>query len=975
MSDENLQQGSDPFPVNRNFSTRESSPGGNPTEVDLDRSAAAIAELQQLKQELQFREQQLHLALESAGMTAFTWDLRSDRVEQLVNPRSSEAADQPICTLLDKLQYIHPADRDRYEAALTEALYQTGQLEVEHRQILADGSIVWLMDKARVIYNAADEPVQLIGVATDITERKQVEQTLQNREDKLKSFIDANVIGILFGDLQGRILDANDELLKIVGYTREDLRSGKLQWDKITPPEYSSLDALYIAEATEKGACTPYEKEYIRKDGTRVPVLVGYSLVGEARQESVAFILDLTARKQTEESLKTTLQRLTLHIQNTPLAVIEWNRKMQIERWSQEAERIFGWRSEEVLGKAWADLGGFVHPEDAPQVYAAVQELVNGQRSRNTNCNRNYRKDGSVIYCEWYDSAIVDESGNLESLLSLVLDISERKRIEDERMKVEAERQEAEAELREKQRFIQQIADTTPEIIYVHDLLLRSNVYINRQVWTLLGYTPEEIQAMGANVLPNLIHPEDLRELENHLAKLAALQEDEVVDWEYRMQHANGEWRWFLGRETLFRRTPDGKAQQVLGIIRDVTDRKLAEVALQQSEFHYRYLAESIPQLVWTANPLGGLIDVNQRWLDYTGLTLDQTQGDGWTTAVHPDDLPDLLQQWTIACEQATLYRAECRMRRQDGLYRWHLVQAVPLKNEQNQIIKWFGTSTDIEDQKQIEQQRTRLLDMERIARSKAEEANRIKDEFLRVLSHELRTPLNPILGWSKLLKSGRLSAEQAQRAIVTIERNAKIQLQLVNDLIDMSEILRGKLDLTLQPIDLIPVIQQAIDRVKFAADAKSIRLQFHPTPAVCHTLGDAARLQQAIWNLLNNAVKFTPEGGRVEVKLESMSAPASPTAHSPLPTPHSPIHSSTHPPLYAHITITDTGKGIHPDFLPHLFEYFRQQDGSTTRQFGGLGMGLAIVRHIVEMHGGTVLVSSPGEHQGATFTVRLPLP
>lgn len=201
--------------------------------VSVDTCAAAIAELEQLKQELQFREQQLHLALESAGITVFTWDISQERVDRLQNPYFPAAieAHQTIHTLADKLNAIHPDDRDRYRVALDKAMYQTGQLAIEHRQILADGSIVWLIDKARVIYDTAGSLMQLIGVATDITERKQVEQTLQNREDKLKSFIDANEIGILFGDVYGNILDADDEFLRIVGYTREDLRSGELEQD------------------------------------------------------------------------------------------------------------------------------------------------------------------------------------------------------------------------------------------------------------------------------------------------------------------------------------------------------------------------------------------------------------------------------------------------------------------------------------------------------------------------------------------------------------------------------------------------------------------------------------------------------------------------------------------------------------------------------------------------------------------------
>jgi PAS domain S-box-containing protein len=382
---------------------------------------------------------------------------------------------------------------------------------------------------------------------------------------------------------------------------------------------------------------------------------------------------------------------------------------------------------------------------------------------------------------------------------------------------------------------------------------------------------------------------------------------------------------------------------------RDITEHKQAIVDLQQSEERYRYLADLIPQLVWIANAEGSLLDVNQRWLNFTGLTLAQAQLKGWEAVVHPDDISTLGQQWAIAQQQGTDYQAEGRMRRADGAYRWHLHQAVPMKNEQGQIIKWFGTATDVEEQKQLEQQRDRVLHHEQAARAKAEQANCIKDEFLAVLSHELRSPLNPILGWTSLLRNGRLDAAKTAYAIETIERNAKLQVQLIEDLLDVSRILRGKLSLNVMQVDLSSVISAALETVRLAAEAKSLQIQTTISPNVGLISGDAGRLQQVLWNLLSNAVKFTPQAGQIVVTL-------------------------TQTKTYAQVQVSDTGKGINPDFLPYIFEHFRQEDGATTRQFGGLGLGLAIVRQIVELHGGSVQAESQGEGQGATFTVKLPL-
>lgn len=233
-------------------------------------------------------------------------------------------------------------------------------------------------------------------------------------------------------------------------------------------------------------------------------------------------------------------------------------------------------------------------------------------------------------------------------------------------------------------------------------------------------------------------------------------------------------------------------------------------------------------------------------------------------------------------------------------------------------------------------------------AQETAESANRVKDEFLAILSHELRTPLNPILGWSKLLKSGRLDADSRNQAVETIERNAKLQVQLIDDLLDVSRILRGKLKLELANVDFAYVVRSALESVRLAVDVKSIDIQLQLSSDVGRVLGDANRLQQIVCNLLTNAVKFTPSGGKVEIKLEQIDS-------------------------QVQLIVSDTGRGITPEFLPHIFEYFRQADASTTRKFGGLGLGLAISRHLIELHGGTIMAESDGDGKGAKFTIALP--
>ncbi|MGH7323904.1 MAG: PAS domain S-box protein [Candidatus Rokuibacteriota bacterium] len=286
---------------------------------------------------------------------------------------------------------------------------------------------------------------------------------------------------------------------------------------------------------------------------------------------------------------------------------------------------------------------------------------------------------------------------------------------------------------------------------------------------------------------------------------------------------------------------------------------------------------------------------------------------------------------------------------RKDGGLVYVSLSVSPVGNAAGRIVGASKIIRDITERRRLEEERTLLFAREQAARAEAEAANRAKDEFLATLSHELRTPLSAILGWARMLRTTKLPEDQAARALETIERNARLQAQLVEDVLDVSRVITGKLRLDVRLVELQPIIEAALDVVRPAADAKAIRLEATLAPSVGPISADPDRLQQVVWNLLSNAVKFTPNGGRIEVRLENADA-------------------------HVRITVSDTGKGINPDFLPHVFDRFRQADSSITKAHGGLGLGLAIVRQLVELHGGTVHALSRGEGHGATFTVYLPL-
>lgn len=317
---------------------------------------------------------------------------------------------------------------------------------------------------------------------------------------------------------------------------------------------------------------------------------------------------------------------------------------------------------------------------------------------------------------------------------------------------------------------------------------------------------------------------------------------------------------------------------------------------------------------------------------------------------------------------------------------RWFAKTVDPVLDDAGRFTGAVLILVDITNRKRIEaerqqaeielQERNQRLDaLYETTRKQAEQlrqANRIKDEFLAVLSHELRSPLNPILGWAKILQMGQQDETKTRYALKTIERNAKLQAQLIEDLLDVSRILQGKLSLKTAAVGLPFTIKAAIETVRLAAEAKSIQIQTWFEPNIGKVLGDSSRLQQIIWNLLSNAIKFTPQGGNVQVRLEEVSGELGNEGVKALNSARETTPATVH--TYAQITISDSGQGISADFLPHVFDYFRQEDSSTTRSFGGLGLGLAIVHHLVELHGGTIQVVSSGEGQGATFIVRLPI-
>src|SRR2546423_3901617 len=382
-----------------------------------------------------------------------------------------------------------------------------------------------------------------------------------------------------------------------------------------------------------------------------------------------------------------------------------------------------------------------------------------------------------------------------------------------------------------------------------------------------------------------------------------------------------------------------------VGIKRDITERKQAE----RASLHLAAIIESSDDAIISKALDGTILSWNRGAQRIFGYTAEEAIGRNIAILFPADRLqeePEILRRIQRG-ERIDHY--ETIRKTKDGREINISVTISPIRASSGRIIAASKIARDITGQKQAEEEREQLLARERAARAEAEAANRAKDEFLATVSHEVRTPLNAILGWARILHAGKLNREMQARALETIDRNAKAQAQIIEDLLDVSRIITGKLRLDVRPVGLTAIIEAAADAVRPAAEAKQIQLDMELDYEAGQVSGDPDRLQQVVWNLMSNAIKFTPKGGRVNVQLERAGAEA-------------------------RIRVSDTGRGISAEFMPYLFDRFSQADSSLTRKHGGLGLGLAIVRHLIELHGGTVEAHSAGEGQGATFEVMLPL-
>ena len=498
------------------------------------------------------------------------------------------------------------------------------------------------------------------------------------------------------------------------------------------------------------------------------------------------------------------------------------------------------------------------------------------------------------------------------------------------------------AALRESEAQYRLIFESNPLPMWVYDQETLRFLAVNEAAVRHYGYSPEEFLTM---TIKEIRPAEDVQSLSR------------FIEENPRGLHAAGVWRHLRkGGEvieveiTAHPLTFDGaKAEMVLA--NDVTEHRRAQEALRESEERFRLLVEGVSDYaIFMLDPAGKVVSWNAGAERVLGYAADEIVGEHCSRFYTGGDIEGGKPESNLrAAEEEGRHHEEGWRVRKGGTDVWAEVLTTPLRDGRGRLRGFAMVTRNVTERKRLEAERTQLLVSEMRAREEAEKANRMKDEFLATLSHELRTPLTPIIGWTAMIRAGQIDTTNLDSALESIERSAKSQGRLIDDLLDVSRIASGKLQLDFRPVHVAPLIEAAVEAARPSAEAKEVSIETALDTQTGFVSGDLERLRQVVSNLLNNAVKFTPGGGRVEVRL---------------------VRDGSH----AEVTVSDTGQGISPEFLPHVFDRFRQADSSTTRRHGGLGLGLSIVRDLVEMHGGTIRAESFGEGLGATFTVRLPM-
>ena len=862
--------------------------------------------------------------------------------------------------------------------------------------VARDGSEVPVEENSSAIKNGRGKTTGVVLVFRDITQRKKNEQALREKEERFRTMADTTPVMLWLAGDDGLYNFFNQSWLEFTGRTMEQ-EAGYGWTDGIHPDDLRRyLDAYASALETRTGFTIEHHLK--RFDGEYRWVLS--SGVPRYTKEG-AFIgfagscLDIAGRKQAEEAARS----LASIVESSEDAIIGKRLDGAIVSWNVSAERIFGFSADEVKGRHISILS----PEDRREELTTIfDKLREGESIPHLETVRR-TKDGRFIDVALTISPTRGEAGQVTGASTIARDITDRKRAELERNMMAAQIE------NERQRLTKVVANV-PGVVWEAwgepGTSQRIN-FVSEYVEKMFGYGSDEWLSTP-NFWLSIVHPADVERAAQEAAAIYASRKGGISS--FRCVAKDGREVWVEAQSVVVcddSETPLG----MRGVSMDITERKRAEDAqrflaeasgLLASSLDYETTLASVAKLAvpnladWC---VVHIIGDNGQLRQLAVVHGDPAKAEAARKLqqrypVDPESalgVPNVLRTgrsefYPLVNQERLVQVARneevARLLRQLDLKSIMIVPLTARNRTLGTITLATAESNRVYDNSDLalgedvahrialavdnarlyrEAQdavtareealhfRDELLRREHLAREEAETANRSKDEFLATVSHELRTPLNAILGWAHMLRASTLDETTQRRALETIERNAKSQAQLIEDILDVSRIVTGKLRLDVRPVDLDGVVEAAIDAMRPAAEAKGIRIETILDPRAGPISGDPNRLQQVIWNLVSNAVKFTDKGGRVQVQLKRVGS-------------------------HVEIVVSDTGQGIAAEFMPYVFDRFRQADATSTRRHGGLGLGLAIVRHLVEMHGGSVDASSAGESQGSTFTVKLPL-
>lgn len=749
-------------------------------------------------------------------------------------------------------------------------------------------------------------------------ERESRRQAEAARDDlqRLASIVESAEDAVVARDPDGRVTVWNPAAERLFGYRRDEILGRSIS---VLMPVGPAGETDEEAIQTAKEAVEHRETVRVRKDGALISVSLSVSPIRDAagRTAGVATIArDLTNRLSPEQVLRESERRFRAMANAVP--VMLWSGTPEMPRdWFNEAWLDFTGRPlDQESGDGWT---AGLHPGDSERCRNALS-VAFGQRRP---FRMEYRLEGADGEYRWlFDSAapMLGPDGYFLGFIGCAIDITDRKR--------------AEEGLRRSELHFRTIVQTANEGICLVNRK-GETIYVNERMGEILGIPAEQLLRRP---VMDFVPPEYHETARTRVrANFAGLSEE----FEFPVLRADGTAvPMLIGSSPL--RDADGNIVGALGMFSDLTERSRAERSLRESEERYRTLTEAVHQLMWITDPVGETTYVNREWQEYVGRGPVSEGPVDWGDLLFPGDVPRLSAMRHAAIAAGEPYESEYRIRRRDGQYRWFLARVVPMKDEGGRILSWFGSAADIHDLKTAEAELRR-------AKEEAEAANRAKDNFLAALSHELRTPLTPVLAVSSRLERNPSIPEAARAGFELVRRNVELEARLIDDLLDVTRISKGRIELAREPVDVHEVLRDVLDICAPDALARELRVNARLNARTAWVDGDPARLRQIFWNLLKNAIKFTPKSGRIDVETSD---------------------GEGQPGLC--VRVTDTGIGIEPGHLSRILHPFQQPAARPGQPGAGLGLGLAITDSLVRAHGGRLLPSSGGTGRGATFTVEL---